>query len=117
MGKDLREQLISNPSRQTPVDQTIISMLFNKRLRISVKDKLRIINSLEKALVKEELSWSDFVRSEDFQKAKPHIDKRAVKILEKKPDNQDGPLNGMKAIKKTLLRAEVNILKEKWGMR
>lgn len=92
-------------------------MLFNKRTRLSVQDKLRIVRFLEERLEEDSVSWPKIVQADEFKKARPYIDKRALKILEKEPeDSRNGSRNGQKAIKKTLLRAEVNLLKQKWGI-
>lgn len=91
-------------------------MLFNKHKRLSVKDKLRIVRFFEESFEEDSLSWPKIVQSDEFKKARPFIDKRALNILEKESSAGDGAVNGHKAIKKTLLRAEVNLLKQKWGI-
>lgn len=78
-----------------------------------MEDKLRIVQFLEERLEEDSLSWPKIVQADEFKKARPYIDKRALKILEKESGDSR---NGQKAIKKTLLRAEVNLLKQKWGI-
>ena len=81
-----------------------------------MKDKLRIVRFLEETLQEDGMSWPKIVEADEFKKARPFIDKRALKILEKETPTRYGAVNGQKAIKKTLLRAEVNLLKQKWGI-
>ena len=82
-----------------------------------MQDKLRIVQFLEEKLEEDSLSWPKIAQADEFKKARPYIDKRALMILEKEPvDSRNGSRNDQRAIKKTLLRAEVNLLKQKWGI-
>jgi hypothetical protein len=88
-------------------------MILNRARGLSVKDKLEIINYLEEFLWEERISWCELIKSTEYQKIRPFFDKRTRKILES--DNESGKaLNGKNAIKKTLLRAELNMIKAKW---
>ncbi len=112
----VNESAAISGKQQKPCLSITLIMLFKKGKRLNIKDKLHVLHFLEERLDEENLTWQSIAKSDEFKKIRPFLDKRTLSILGKEPQRSDAYLNGKKAIKKTLLRAEVNLLKQKWGI-